>query len=67
MFDSIHVVDFSAAALGLSTSALFEISRIRRDTHGAGFHAVKLLLRRRKFARWNRGVGFEIILDPNSA
>jgi len=65
LYDSSHIVDFSASALSLPTSALFQISRSRRDKGGTGFHAVKLLLRRKKFARWNEGIGFEIIPDPN--
>lgn len=65
-YDSSHVVDFSEAGASLPTSALFEISRRRRDKGGQGLTRVRLVLRRKKFGSWNRGVGFEIIPDPNA-
>jgi len=63
-FDSVHTVDFSASAASLPTSARFVLSKQRRDNIQNGLAEVKLLLRRRKLGKWNRGVFFEVIPDP---
>ena len=65
LFDSSHTVDFSGNPQ-LPTASLFEISRRRRDKDGKGLANVRLLLRRRKFGRWNRGCHFEIVPNPHS-
>jgi len=46
-----------------STSASTSASSTSR-AHGGGLRAVRLVLRRRKLGRWNKGAGFEILDAP---
>ena len=77
VYHSHHEVDFLGGEY-LSTSARMQLARLSASTTGAsllacmpssqdssgGLQRVPLLLRRRKLGRWNGGVRFEIVPNP---